>query len=75
MQKTKENKQNRRDFIKYLGGAAIGLGIGGIGLLNSNNNLTEVKTRNTELEESITGLNDKLDFDMPPGVINIYTDD
>ena len=62
MQNTKENKQNRRDFIKYLGGAAIGLGIGGIGLLNSNNNLTEVKTRNTELEESITGLNDKLDL-------------
>ena len=62
MQNTKENKQNRRDFIKYLGGAAIGLGIGGIGLLNSNNNLTEVKTRNTELEESITVLNDKLDL-------------
>ena len=62
MQKANKDKQARRDFIKYLGGAAIGLGIGGLGLLNSNNSLSKVKTRNTELEESITLLNDELDI-------------
>ena len=62
MQKSNEDKQNRRDFIKYLGGAAIGLGIGGLGFLNSNSQLSKIKTRNTELEENITVLNDDLDI-------------
>ena len=50
------NKQNRRDFIKYLGGAAIGLGIGGVGLLNSNNNLVVEKETNSRLQDKLEDL-------------------
>ena len=41
MTNIESEKQNRRDFIKYAGGAAVGLGIGGLGFLNSNGNLAE----------------------------------
>ena len=56
MTNSQTNKQNRRDFIKYLGGAAIGLGIGGVGLLNSNNNLVVEKETNSRLQDKLEDL-------------------
>ena len=41
-------ESNRRDFIKYVGGAAVGLGIGGAGYLSSN---SKVNTLTSELEQ------------------------
>jgi hypothetical protein len=54
------DKQNRRDFIKYVGGAAVGLGIGGLGFINSNNNLSAEKEVNSRLQTDIDSLNDQL---------------
>ena len=55
------DKQNRRDFIKYAGGAAVGLGIGGLGFLNSNGNLAEERDRNSQLQTDLVDLNNKLE--------------
>ena len=57
-----KNKQNRREFIKYLGGTALGLSIGGLGFLNANNNLVASNQRNLELEENVSSLNEQLDI-------------
>ena len=43
MTNVQSDKQNRRDFIKYIGGAVVGLGIGGLGFINSNSNLSAEK--------------------------------
>jgi len=55
------DKQNRRDFIKYIGGAAVGLGIGGLGFINSNNNLSAEKETNSKLQMDVANLNDRLE--------------
>ena len=61
MTNIQSDKQNRRDFIKYIGGAAIGLGIGGLGFINSNNNLSAEKETNSKLQTDVANLNDKLE--------------
>ena len=53
--------ENRRDFIKYIGGAAVGLGIGGLGFINSNNNLSAEKETNSKLQTDVANLNDRLE--------------
>ena len=55
------DKQNRRDFIKYIGGDAVGLGIGGLGFINSNNNLSAEKETNSKLQMDVANLNDRLE--------------
>ena len=55
------DKQNRRDFIKYAGGAAVGLGIGGLGFLNSNGNLAEERGKNSQLQTDLVSLNEQLE--------------
>ena len=51
----KESNVNRRDFIKYVGGAAVGLGIGGAGYLSANSQVgtvtSELETANSELDQ------------------------
>ena len=47
MTNNQSEKQNRREFIKYAGGTAIGLGIGGLAFLNSNGNLAEERNKNS----------------------------
>jgi len=61
MTNIQSDKQNRRDFIKYIGGAAIGLGIGGLGFINSNNNLSAEKETNSKLQTDVANLNDRLE--------------
>ena len=61
MTNIESDKQNRRDFIKYAGGAAVGLGIGGLGFLSSNGNLAEERDKNSQLQTDISDLNDKLE--------------
>ena len=61
MTNIQSDKQNRRDFIKYIGGAAVGLGIGGLGFINSNNNLSAEKETNSKLQTDVAKLNDKLE--------------
>ena len=56
MTNSQPNKQNRRDFIKYVGGAAVGLGIGGLGFINSNNSLSAEKEANSKLQNDINSL-------------------
>ena len=50
-----ETDVNRRDFIKYIGGAAVGLGIGGAGYLSANSQVgtvtSELETANSELDQ------------------------
>ena len=54
-------KQNRRDFIKYAGGAAVGLGIGGLGFLSSNGNLVAERDKNSQLQTDLVSLNEQLE--------------
>jgi hypothetical protein len=61
MTNIQSDKQNRRDFIKYIGGAAVGLGIGGLGFINSNNNLSAEKETNSKLQMDVANLNDRLE--------------
>ena len=61
MTNVQSDKQNRRDFIKYIGGAVVGLGIGGLGFLSSNGNLAEERDKNSQLQTDINDLNDKLE--------------
>ena len=62
MTNIQSDKQNRRDFIKYVGGAAVGLGIGGLGFINSNSNLSAEKEINSKLQTDVANLNDRLEY-------------
>ena len=46
---------NRRDFIKYIGGAAVGLGIGGAGYLSANSQVGTVTSELEEVKEELKG--------------------
>ena len=62
MTNIQSDKQNRRDFIKYVGGAAVGLGIGGLGFINSNSNLSAEKEISSKLQTDVANLNDRLEY-------------
>ena len=46
---------NRRDFIKYIGGAAVGLGIGGAGYLSANSQVGTVTSELEQVKEELKG--------------------
>lgn len=46
---------NRRDFIKYIGGAAVGLGIGGAGYLSANSQVGIVTSELEQVKEELKG--------------------
>ena len=46
---------NRRDFIKYIGGAAVGLGIGGAGYLSANSQVGIVTSELEQEKEELKG--------------------
>jgi len=46
---------NRRDFIKYIGGAAVGLGIGGAGYLSANSQVGVVTSELEQVKEELKG--------------------
>ena len=46
---------NRRDFIKYIGGAAVGLGIGGAGYLSANSQVGTVTSELDQVKEELKG--------------------
>ena len=50
-----ETDVNRRDFIKYIGGAAVGLGIGGAGYLSANSQVGTVTSELEEVKEELKG--------------------